>query len=180
MKGKVESVEKQDFVDSYGNLYYNVTIDGKKGNYSHKPDKSCYFVVGQEQEYEEEVKNDKNGNPRTKFKKPYVPFGGGGKKQIMPLTECTRIAKSNAVHAVITVNAIYEREVLKGDSLGALVAFSLAGISGDIPKWGEEHNLFISRLAAVNNAAADCKIRQYKDATELINHAEKLYKYVVG
>jgi hypothetical protein len=181
MKGKVEKVVKQTFVDNNGNEYYSVTIDGKQGNYACKGGKTPYFIEGQELEYEEETKPDKNGNPRTKFKKPYNPNGfGGGKKQTMPLSECKRIAKSNAVHAVILINKVKQREHFKGDVLGSLVAFSLGEIKGDIDKWGTEHSDFISRLAALSNAAEAEQYKGYETVEQVIEYADKLYKYVIG
>lgn len=182
MKGKVESVVKQTFVDNNGNEYYTVTIDGKQGNYACKGGKEPYFVVGQEQEYEEEVKPDKNGTPRTKFKKPYNPngFGGFKKKQTIPLDEILRMVKSNAISAMCQVNQAYEKEVITSKDLADVVAFSLGGIAAEIEKWGKEHSDLISRLACINNAAQDVKVYQPKSGKDIVVRAEKFFKYVVS
>lgn len=179
MKGKVESVEKTSFVDTNGNEYYNVTIDGKKGNYACKAGKAPYFVAGQELEYEEEVKLDKNGNPRTKFKKPQSFNGFGQRKPIMlSKSEALRMCKSNAVHAVSVVNAAYNSERLTGAALAPIVAFTSEKISGDIEKYSDADSDFVSRLAAVNNAAIQASYRNYESVTDLLEIAKKIHQYV--
>jgi len=187
MKGKVEKVTKQAYVDTNGNEYYSVTIDGKQGNYACKGGKDPYFVVGQEQEYEEEVKPDKNGTPRTKFKKPFSGNGfGGGKKQTLPLNEAKRMCKSNAISAMVQTNQLLvdvpveNRVLIKSSDLAAIVGFTLGTISGEIDKWGEEHNNLISRLASMSNAAQDVKCYDVNSVQDLITRATNFYKYVVS
>jgi hypothetical protein len=177
-KGTVEKITKRDFVDQNGNEYYSVVINGKEGSYACKAGKDPYFIQGQEMEYEEEIKPDKNGTPRTKFKKPYTPNAFGGKKQVMRLTECLRMAKSNAIHAMVSINAVYESEVIKSTELQYLLKFSIGDISADITKWGPEHDDFITRLACVNNAAIDVKVYQPKTGKNIVERAEKFYQYI--
>lgn len=181
MKGKVEKLEKGTFTDSYGNEYFNITINGVAGSYACKSGATPYFVVGQEQEYEKTEKADKNGTMRAKFKKPQADFQGGGgyKKPMKSITDIKRMVKSNAVHALVTVNSAYNEERLTGKELSVIESFTLGDISGEIEAFGEESSLLTSRLAAVNNTAIAAKYKSFSNGADLIEEATKYYQYVI-
>ena len=88
------------------------------------------------------------------------------------------MVSSNAVHAVVTVNAAYEEERLKGTALAKIEKFTLGDITGDIEKWSEEDDNLTSRLASMNNATIMAKYKSFKTVDDLLTEAQNLYKYI--
>lgn len=179
-KAKFTEVRLSDYVDKHGNKSANVTFDnGDSGLLTFKPEKQPN--VGDEFEYEIEEKVSAKGNKWNKIKRYSPPFQKGGyKKPTLSFTDVKRMVRSNAVHAVVTVNSAYNTERLLGDSLKVIESFTLGDISGDIEKFSEEDSLLTSRLASVNNAANMSGYKTFNNAKDLIQEAEKLYKYIKG
>jgi len=175
---KVESVEvgrswEKDNVTYYTHTY--ILSDGQKIQANHK--KENPIAVGEEVEYEVKRTHEKYGDSGS-VKKPNDFKKGTYKKPTLKLVDAKRMASSNAIHAVITVNVSYREERLKGDALSLFESFTLGDISGDIEKFSEEDSLFTSRLSALNNAALESGYKSFKTASDVLKRAKELYKYI--
>ena len=176
---KITEVRLTDYTDQHGNKSANIKFDnGDSGLISFKPDNQPQ--EGTDFEYEIEVKTSKAGKEYNKIKKYKPPFQKGTRNITMSFTNVKRMAKSNAVHAMMQVNSTYNREVIKSNELNTIVAFTLGDISGDIEKFGEESDLLTSRLSSVNNAALSSGYRTINSAAELVKLANWLYGYIIG
>lgn len=154
-------------------------MDGTWGIAQHKTD-APKFNVGNEVEVEVTRKSEQYGDT-IKIKKPDEGFKGGGyKKPQLKLVDAKRMSKSNAIHAIATVNSNYSEQRIPSSDLKKIEAFTLGGISGDIDKFAEEDSLFTSRLSAVNNASLMSGYESYKDVSGLLKMAESLYKYITS
>lgn len=178
-KAKVESVETGNTWEKDGETYITHTYvlsDGQSIQANHKTEKP--INVGEEVEYEVKRKHEKYGDSGT-VKKPNDFKRGGYKKPTLALKDIIRMCKSNAIHAVFTVNASYSEERLKGDSLQKIINFTMNGLNGDIDKFGEDDSLLTSRLSSMNNASLKSKFTTINTAEELISEAQKLYNYII-
>lgn len=176
---KVVSVEVQGtYEGQHGTMInHKYTLeDGTVIQAAHKKEKP--INIGENVEYEVLRTHEKYGDSGS-VKKPNDFKKGTYKKPMLKFTEAKRIASSNAVHAVVTINAAYSEERLKGDALAQFKAFTLGGLTEDVEKFGEEDSLFTSRLSALNNAAAMSGYKSFNNATEVVIEADKLYKYII-
>jgi hypothetical protein len=178
-QGKILSqVFKKEWKNDKGTFYsHAINIEGiGEGEINTKEQNPSWLKIGELIEVEV---ND--GQYGKKFKRvaPQKAFGGY-KKPVVTVKEATRISKSNAVHAISVVNQTYNEERLSAACLGEISKFTMEGISGEFDKFGEIDQDFTSRLAAVNNAAIQAGYRNYETASDLINIANKIYKYVTA
>jgi len=181
---KTGKITKSEFRKEWGNdkgTFYSHSIEVEGvgvGEISCKEKQPSFLNVGET--IEVEVKETEYGN---KFKRVMQQKGGfGGKRapQMMPYLETVRMCKSNAISAMVQVNQAYEKEVITSKDLAVILAFSLGEIKGEIPKWQDEHNNLISRLASVSNAAQDVKVYNPKSVQDIVDRAGKFFKYVIG
>lgn len=175
---KFTEVKKTDYVDDYGNHNANVKFEnGDEGLLSFKPENLPQ--VGQEFEYEIEEKTSKKGNKWFKIKrhKPKTFGGGNYKKPTVQLKDVLGMVRSNAIHAMVTVNATYNKERITSKELPTIEQFTLADINGEIEKFSDQDRLLTSRLAAVNNAAIASGYKSNLNASELVKLAEAFYSY---
>ncbi len=149
--------------------------DGQVIQASHKTEKP--IAIGEEVEYEVKRTHEKYGDSGT-VKKPNDFKKGGYKKPQLKLMDAQRMASSNAIHAVVTINSTYNEERIKGTALKEFEAFTLGDISEDIDKFSEQDSLFTSRLSSLNNAAAMSGYKSYKIASDVLEEAKKLYNYI--
>jgi hypothetical protein len=162
--------------------FHKVVMDnGDEGQITTMSDKPDWLVVGGEIEYS--LLTDKKGNP--KIKKEYTQNGGGGKsggykKPRLELVDIKRMCKSNAVHAVVSVNSTKGSEVLSGKDLATILEFTIGGLTDGIEKFGEDDSLLTSRLSAVNNAAIMAAYKEFKDGKDLVTEATKLFNYITA
>jgi len=179
MKAKVKSVKVTGNWEKDGKVYYRhqYTFDNDKSLQANHT-KELPFKEGDEVEYEVTRTHEKYGDSGSVKKPNDFQKGGGYKKPKLALTEIKRMVSSNAVHAVVVVNAQYNEERLKGSELAKIEQFTLGNITEDIEKFSNEDGLLTSRLASVNNAALMSGYKSYKTASDLITEAEKLYKYI--
>lgn len=175
---KVKSVEVTGDWEKDGKVYYRhqyTMEDGKEIQANHTS--KLPFAVGVEVEYEVTRTHEKYGDS-GKVKNPNDFKKGNYKKPTLSFKDIKRMVKTNAVHAVDVVNANYNEHRLDGKSLKEIEKFTLGDISGDIEKYSEEDSLLTSRLASVNNAAIASGYESVNNVSELIELAEKRYKYV--
>ena len=175
---KVKSVSVSGTWEKDGKTYYRHDYefeDGQKLQANHT--KELPIAVGTEVEYEVKRTHEKYGDSGS-VKKPNDFKRGGYKKPVNSLSQIKRMVSSNAVHAVVTVNAAYEEERLKGTALAKIEKFTLGDITGDIEKWSEEDDNLTSRLASMNNAAIMAKYKSFKTVDDLLTEAQNLYKYI--
>ncbi len=149
--------------------------DGQVIQASHKTEKP--IAIGEEVEYEVKRTHEKYGDSGT-VKKPNDFKKGGYKKPQLKLMDAQRMASSNAIHAVVTINSTYNEERIKGTALKEFEAFTLGDIADDIDKFSEQDSLFTSRLSSLNNAAAMSGYKSYKIASDVLEEAKKLYNYI--
>ena len=147
--------------------------DGQKIQANHK--KELPISVGTEVEYEVKRTHPTYGDSGS-VKKPN-DFKGG-KTIKVSLKQIERMAKSNAISAVVTVNSTYNEERLQGKELLPIIKFSMGDITQDINKYSEEEDLFITRLSAVNNAAKMAGYKSFNSAQDLITEANNILKFV--
>ena len=149
--------------------------DGVEVTAQHQSD-SPKFNIGDEVEYK--ITKENQYGKLASVSKPNDFKKGGYKKPQLKLVDAKRMASSNAVHAVITVNVSYREERLKGDALSLFESFTLGDISGDIEKFSEEDSLLTSRLSALNNAALESGYKSFKTASDVLKRAKELYNYI--
>jgi|11BtaG_2_1085332.scaffolds.fasta_scaffold09768_6 hypothetical protein len=178
---KIKTVkDTQRTFESHGKTFHVHQYEFENGEHGQANHASALpYKVGDEVEIEEK-KNDPKYGKTFKVSKPNAfQKGGGYKKPQLKFVDAKRMASSNAVHAVVTINSTYSEERLKGDSLATFEKFTLGGISGDIDKFTEEDSLFTSRLSSLNNAAAMSGYKSYNNALEVLEEAKKLYSYII-
>lgn len=84
MKAIIQNVEfKGEFDSQYGKLYgFLISYDGKTAYYNSKSQDQTKFTKGQEAEFEESHKTDKNGNPFITIKPIQTQFNPNSKKGV--------------------------------------------------------------------------------------------------
>lgn len=170
--------------------YHKATLDdGYFGQITTKDEKPSWLEVGSEITYER--LNDKNGNPKIKRVNPQFSEQPSSErstsekktygKPMLLYVDAVRMSRSNAVHAVFTVNANNGSEVLRGADLESIVNFTLGEITADTPKFdGGEDSLFASRLATVNNVAIKTAYdKEINDVDSFLTEVKKVYAWVV-
>jgi hypothetical protein len=176
---KVDKVEtgKTWTKDGVEYITHTYTLsDGQVIQANHKTEKP--INIGEEVEYEVKRTHEKYGDSGTVKKPNDFKKGGGYKKPQLKLVDAQRMASSNAIHAVVTINSTYNEERIKGTALKEFEAFTLGDISEDIDKFSEQDSLFTSRLSSLNNAAAMSGYKSYKIASDVLEEAKKLYNYI--
>ena len=149
--------------------------DGVEVTAQHQSD-SPKFNIGDEVEYK--ITKENQYCKLASVSKPNDFKKGGYKKPQLKLVDAQRMASSNAIHAVVTINSTYNEERIKGTALKEFEAFTLGDISEDIDKFSEQDSLFTSRLSSLNNAAAMSGYKSYKIASDVLEEAKKLYNYI--
>lgn len=176
---KVKSVVVgNSYTNQHGEMFNHnyLLTDGQKIQASHKT--QLPIKEGEEVEYEVKRSHPTYGDSGT-VKKVSNDFGKG-KKVVTSLKEIKGKVKSNAIHAIVTVNSNYGEERLKGDSLSIIEAFTIGSITEDIDKFGEENRLLTGRLAAVNNACIASGYISVNNAYDIVKLAKKYFKYTNG
>lgn len=178
MKSKVKEVSVSGHWNKDGVTFYTHNYameDGQKIQANHKSE--LPFDKGAEVEYEVTKTHEKYGDSGKVSK----PNDFKGKKYSVAFKEIQRMVRSNAIHAVVSVNDRFGEAVLEGNALSVIEKFTLGDITGDIDKFSEEDSLLTSRLASVNNAAIAAK---YKSSPTdnvldvLMKEANNYYKYI--
>lgn len=175
---KVENVEVGRSWEKDGTTYITHTYtlsDGQKIQANHKTEKP--IAIGEDVEYNVQRTHEKYGDSGT-VKKPNDFKKGAYKKPMLKFIDAKRMASSNAINAVVTINSAYNQERITGAALAEFEAFTLGDITEDIEKYSEQDSLFTSRLSSLNNAAAMSGYKSYKTAADVLKEAKNLYKYI--
>jgi len=160
MKSKVTELKAFGDLDKYGNKMHSIKFeDGTEGLYLGNPEKPA-FTVGQEGEYEIEVKQGKKGD-YNRIRRPKKDFT---QTKEMSYTEVLQYCRKNALRACA---------LSKQENRSEYAKFILGSVRSSIPMWGEEHRNLDNRRDALLSA---CESGE----KDVLTKAKEHYEYIVG
>ncbi len=175
---KVKSVEVgASYESKHGTMInHNYTMeDGQKIQASHKT--KLPIKVGENVEYSVLRTHPTYGDGGTVSAQKDGKFNKKTVKQTLEQTK--RISRSNALHAMATVNSTYAEERISSGDLHKIETFTVGDIQSDIDKFGRESDNFTSRLSAVKFAAEAAGYKPVSNIDVFMKFIKWGYDYII-